>query len=135
MKIVHYNDSERGYFIMFRDRLKYLRKQRNVTQEQLASAIGVERSTIGKYEGHSQIMPSDDVKIRIAKYFGVTLDYLLENEPPEETPDSLGETLVNLLMQFPADKAKQLIDIASLPQDQFQRVLDFVAGMKSNDTD
>ena len=62
---------------MFSERLKELRKEKRITQEQLAAIIGVERSSIGKYEGKSHIIPSDDVKYRIAEYFGVTVDYLM----------------------------------------------------------
>lgn len=62
---------------MFAERLKHLRKTKGITQEQLAAIIGVERSSIGKYEGRSQTIPSDDVKYRIAEYFGVTVDYLM----------------------------------------------------------
>lgn len=62
---------------MFAERLKHLRKNKGITQEQLAAIIGVERSSIGKYEGRSQTIPSDDVKYRIAEYFGVTIDYLM----------------------------------------------------------
>ena len=62
---------------MFAERLKELRKEHKITQEQLASIIGVERSSIGKYEGKSRVIPSDDIKRRIADYFGVSIDYLL----------------------------------------------------------
>ena len=58
-------------------RLKELRKQKNVTQEQLAEAIGVERSSIGKYEGNQNVLPSVDVLKTIADYFQVSTDYLL----------------------------------------------------------
>ncbi|HIS93051.1 MAG TPA: helix-turn-helix transcriptional regulator, partial [Candidatus Alectryocaccomicrobium excrementavium] len=35
---------------MFADRLKRLRKEHGYTQESLAAVIGVERSSVGKYE-------------------------------------------------------------------------------------
>ena len=63
---------------MFSDRLKELRKKHGLTQEQLASIIGVERSSIGKYEGKSRIIPSNDVLNALADYFNVSLDYLLD---------------------------------------------------------
>ena len=63
---------------MFGDKLRELRKRYGITQDQLAQAIGVERSSIGKYEGRSQVIPSDDIKKRIADYFGVSLDYLMD---------------------------------------------------------
>ena len=66
---------------MFRDRLKELRKAYGVSQEELASIIGVERSSIGKYESpKSNIMPSYDVLARLADYFDVSIDYLLERD-------------------------------------------------------
>lgn len=62
---------------MFAERLKELRKQRGLTQERLAKIIGVERSTIGKYEGKGGVIPSDDIKYKLAELFGVSVDYLL----------------------------------------------------------
>ena len=64
---------------MFADRLRQLRKTHGITQEQLATIIGVERSSIGKYEGKQGTIPSDDVKLRIAEYFHVSIDYLMGN--------------------------------------------------------
>lgn len=62
---------------MFGERLKALRKEFGLTQAELADIIGVERSSIGKYEGNNKIIPSDSVKQRIAEYFHVSVDYLL----------------------------------------------------------
>ena len=63
---------------MFRDVLKNLRESKNMTQEQLANAIGVERSSIGKYEGTKDNGPSLDVLKKIASFFHVSIDYLLD---------------------------------------------------------
>jgi len=52
---------------MFAERLKQLRKEKGITQVELAQIIRVERSSVGKYEGKSRIIPSDDVKQRIAE--------------------------------------------------------------------
>ena len=113
---------------MLSERLKQLRKEKGVTQEQLASILGVERSSIGKYEGKSRIMPSDDIKRRMAEYFGVSIDYLLgytdvrsisqiENQPTVKD-DELKEALVSFLVD--------------LTPSEIQRVRDFVAGIKAN---
>lgn len=60
----------------FTIRLKRLRKSCNLTQEQLACALGVPTLWINKYEtGKTQ--PSVEIIVKIAKYFGVTTDYLL----------------------------------------------------------
>lgn len=90
---------------MFGERLKLLRKQKHLTQEQLASIIGVERSSIGKYEGKTQVIPSDDIKYRIAEYFGVTVDYLLgrTDEPSiPVTASDLSDVEMQLIKDFRA---------------------------------
>lgn len=63
----------------FKDKLKELRKNAKITQEQLANIIGVERSSVGKYESSSTI-PSNDTLCKIAEYFHVSTDYLLGKE-------------------------------------------------------
>lgn len=73
----------------FAARLKGLRKNRGITQEQLAREIHVERSSVGKYEGKSGIIPSDEVKKRIAEYFNVSIDYLLGRTEYQNTMDSV----------------------------------------------
>lgn len=52
------------------DRLVKLRG--NKTQKEVANAIGVSQSAYAMYESGSRI-PSDDVKVRIAKYFNRTV--------------------------------------------------------------
>lgn len=68
---------------MFGEILRKLRKERGITQEELARIIGVERSSIGKYEGKSKVLPSDEVKQRIAEFFGVSMDFLFGLEPTQ----------------------------------------------------
>lgn len=81
---------------MFAERLRLLRRQKKISQEKLAAEIGVERSSIGKYEGNQNITPSDDVKCRIADYFNVSLDYLfgrtdIPNTDNEQSVDEPGD--------------------------------------------
>lgn len=71
----------------FSQRLKQLRKEKKVTQEQLAKIIGVERSSVGKYES-SSVTPSPDVLARMSDYFGVSIDYLLGKVSNEKNADS-----------------------------------------------
>lgn len=61
----------------FGERLRRLRKNKDITQGQLAEVIGVVPSAIGKYERLEQSYPSVDALIKIADYFSVSIDYLL----------------------------------------------------------
>lgn len=60
----------------FGSRLKELRTQAGMTQQQLASRIGVTKSVISFYELRERA-PSPDVLIKCAGIFHVTSDYLL----------------------------------------------------------
>lgn len=66
----------------FGERLKRLRKDRDITQGQLAEVIGVVPSAVGKYERIPQAYPSVDALIKIADYFDVSIDYLLRGVQP-----------------------------------------------------
>ena len=60
----------------FKDRLIKLRKELNLTQEELAQKIGYTRTAISAWEiGRNE--PSNADTIKLAKYFGVSTDYLL----------------------------------------------------------
>ena len=63
------------------NRIKELRKENNVTQEELAFALGVTRQTIislenGKYNASLQLA------FKIAKYFGIEIEnvFIFEEE-------------------------------------------------------
>lgn len=60
----------------FSKKLKVLRKQKGITQEKLATIIGLERSSVGKYES-TNVIPSPDVLIKLSDFFGVTINELL----------------------------------------------------------
>lgn len=62
----------------FGERLRRLRKDRDITQGQLAEVIGVVPSAIGKYERITNSYPSVEALIKIADYFDVSTDYLLK---------------------------------------------------------
>lgn len=60
----------------FNEKLQYLRKQKGITQEELASSLYVSRTAISKWES-GRGYPSIDSLKRIAQYFSVTVDELL----------------------------------------------------------
>lgn len=57
-------------------RIKLLREEERLNQLELAKKLNISNSTLSQYETGQRI-PSDDIKIKIAKIFNVTLDYLL----------------------------------------------------------
>ena len=61
---------------MFGELLQELRKDRGLTQVQLAEVLHLSPLTISSYEC-GRTTPDDATKIEIAQYFGVSLDYLM----------------------------------------------------------
>lgn len=58
------------------NKLKELRKQKRLTQKQVADRIGLAVSAVSSYEAGSRY-PSYDVLIKLARIFHVSTDYLL----------------------------------------------------------
>lgn len=58
-------------------RLKELRKERGISQQQLAMDLSINQNTISRYE--TGVYEADyETLIKIADYFYVSIDYLLE---------------------------------------------------------
>ena len=60
------------------ERIKELRKNAKLTQAEFGTLFGVAKSTVCLYET-GRNTPNDDIKIAIANYFNVSMDYLLGN--------------------------------------------------------
>ena len=67
---------------MFKDNLIELRKINNMSQEDLASQIGVSRQTLSKYET-GESLPDIDKCSALAKVFGITVDDLINYDKEE----------------------------------------------------
>ena len=61
---------------MFKKRIKLLRKEMNLTQEQLADKLNVGRTTISAYEIGSREPDFETLEL-IADFFNADIDYLL----------------------------------------------------------
>ena len=64
-----------------KNRLEELRKQRGLTQEELANALEVSRQTIGSLE-NGRYNPSITLAFKIARFFGMSIEdiFIYEEE-------------------------------------------------------
>ena len=60
----------------FAKRLRELRKEKRMTQTQLANALSVRQSSIAKWE-NGDLEPNLEMLGKIRLFFGVSCDYLL----------------------------------------------------------
>lgn len=97
---------------MIGERLYDLRKDAGMTQQELADLLKLSKYTISSYENENT-MPSDDIKIEIAKIFHVSVDYLmgLIDEPLSfEREDKDFVTIPHYLPKSAKDEILQYID-------------------------
>ena len=68
---------------MLAENLKYLRKKKNISQQQLADILQIPRTTLGDYErGHTE--PNVHTIVQMSEYFDVGIDQLLTKKLSHE---------------------------------------------------
>lgn len=93
-------------YCKFGENLKKLRKAANLTQSEFGSQLGLSKAVVSKYE-NDMGYPSFDILIRIARYFGVTTDYLLGIDASKTTDvGGLTESQISTVNQLIAEFRK-----------------------------
>lgn len=86
------------------NRIKDLRKQKGLTQEELGKLLNVQKAAVSKYE-LGRAVPSTDVLMKMAKIFGVTTDHLLGRP---SSPSEIWKSILYETVYPPRVIAKQL---------------------------
>lgn len=84
--------------IIFGKRLTEVRKDKKLSQDELAKKLDMQGAVIGRYE-RDEVKPSIEVAAKIAQALGVSLDYLVGNSD----------------MLLEADVIRRIQDIQNLP--------------------
>lgn len=79
---------------MIGNRIKLLREEFNLKQEDLAKRIDVSPSAIGMYERDLR-EPNDAITLKLAEFFGVTTDYLL-GKSDVRNPEQIDSDKINI---------------------------------------
>ena len=107
--------------ITFGKRLGEVRKDKKLSQDDLAKKLELQGAVIGRYE-RDEVKPSIEVAARIAQVLGISLDYLVGNTDlmldaevikkiqeiqklPEKDRDHLFYVVDNILQNVKAKKA------------------------------
>jgi transcriptional regulator with XRE-family HTH domain len=102
---------------MFADNLKQLRKEKGMTQTQFASEFNIATGTIAMWETGKRIPDTETLK-KIARFFNVSIDFLLDNEKSssnnvEELPEELVILNRNAKNTTPENR-KKLLEMAKI---------------------
>ena len=103
-------------------RLLDLRKEKNMSQRQMAKFFNVTQGTYNNWEqGNTQ--PSIEQLIELARFFSVSVDYLIGN--------SDDEGYIKIQEVLSKDDVATLHTGNTLPEDSKQLLMDFIASLYS----
>lgn len=79
---------------MFGKRLRAIRKASDITQDEIADALKLDRTTIAKYENEDRL-PDMQTVIAIADYFNISIDYLVGRK--KDAKDKMAAAIIKRL--------------------------------------
>ena len=107
------------------NRLKELRKEKKITQKELADNLGISKRTLGYWEnGERQIKP--DKAPALADYFGVSVGYLLGYEVNNKT-DGLSDKIFNfqseIIKNIRKMEYKEVVILEQISRDLYREAI------------
>ena len=107
--------------------IRMLRTEADMTQQKLADLVGVKREAVAQWEV-GLAMPRLGTAVKLARYFGITLDDLVGDDMPEQTVENLSDALLR--------DERELLDLyRSLDANGREMALCAVRGMASSRED
>ncbi len=113
------------------ERLKKLRSEKKLNQEELGLKLNLSQQTISAYENGSK-QPPIDVINQLANFFGVSVDYLLGRVQEKSLHVVEGDAIPQELREIGVEYleiAKQMQD-DDLSPEEVKKILDAVKNLK-----
>lgn len=117
----------------FGHRLKKLRMQKKMTQQELGNLLNVTKVSISGYENETR-SPDQDSLVKIAQFFNVSTDYLLGNtqDPTDYPLDDRSFEVMARIMESEGGIFIELIEnLPQLNEDELVVVNDMVKSLIS----
>ena len=114
--------------LSIQERLKDLRVERGLTLEQLAEQTHLSKSALGSYEGDNFKDISHYALIELAKFYEVTVDYLLGRSQTKNHPNAnladlrLSDDMIELLKSGRVDNSC-LLYTSNSPELQLEKLI------------
>jgi transcriptional regulator with XRE-family HTH domain len=112
----------------FHTKLRHLRHRQGSTQAQLARQLGLTSHTHISHLESGRKSPSLDLVLRVARYFGITTDYLLRDTIPATADTAQTTTYAAPEARFPqrfSAKLRHLRKQRGMTQDDLARQMSF----------
>lgn len=106
------------------NRIKQLREEKGLKQEELANKMSVSPSAIGMYETNKR-EPNNELTLKLANFFGVTTDYLLGKTDIRDTGEQIDDVLNEAMIGMSKDEYN------ALTETQKKQIRDFALFVKN----
>lgn len=110
------------------NRIKLLREEKKIRQDELAKILAISSSAVGMYE-RDEREPNDEITLKLAEYFNVSTDYLLGKSdirnPNTQEDDILNEAMIGMSKE----------DYEKLTDVQKKQIRDFAIFVKNQNND
>ena len=114
-------------------RIKQLRKEYKLTQKEFADLFNLDDSTISLYENGKR-EPTYDIIVKIADYFNVSIDWLLERVDSKNLvfveSDYIPKELLNIGVGY-LKLAKEMSD-KKIPLDDMRKIITAINNMEND---
>lgn len=130
----------------FGAKLKKLRLSHHFSQEELASALSIPRATLALYEAGTRKLPRKERLNKIAKYFNVSIDYLIGDNQYNYENIEFEQQIINILKEstihfdnnysYSTEEKEKIIEIliglAKMSNEERKIALDLLIRMSKN---
>lgn len=106
---------------IFADRIKFLRKEKDVMQKDVAIVLGISSSAYGFYE-QGKRKPTHDILSKLSDYFNVSIDYLLGRTDERNTNQKITNATTIA--------AHRLGDVEALPDEAIDEINNYIDLMR-----
>lgn len=89
--------------------LKELRKEKALTQEQLAEHFNVSSRTVSRWE-NGKNMPDISILVKLAEFYGIELREIIDGERKSENMDKETKEVVNKVVDYTSEDKESIIN-------------------------
>lgn len=108
----------------FGDKIKYLRKERNISREELAKKLNISYAALSKYETNERFPRDETFLNKVANFFNVSTDYLFgrsnERNPKKDSKNIIETIKINTLKE----------NIDELPPEALEQIDEYIRFLK-----
>ena len=116
----------------FANRLKSLREEKKLSQEELSQLINISRSTLSMYEINKR-QPDPETLQKIADFFDVSVDYLLGRTDKRniDVSNDVDERLHKVMQELGPDVLLAFYDLPNMTDEEKENVITLLEVIKA----